>query len=98
MTVHRKIKRFALSIVLMFLHTVYVISVYIAISTSSDGKAPMLWIIFKNIDFPVSIFIYSDVIPANLQPLFILILGALQWAIIGWILQRILAFIFPRFN
>ena len=78
---------------LVLAHAVLVILTAIDIALSADPEAGMVWIIFNVIDCPISAFFGSmPTIFLTSRVLFglpVLLLGTIQWGIVGFVLQGI---------
>jgi len=80
-------KRFLIPLVLVLIHAALVILIGTLIALSPDGEAEMAWAIFLVIDFPVSLCIFAQ--PSGSLAIPILLLGTIQWGIIGIVVQTI---------
>lgn len=89
----RVLRRFSIPLVLVLAHAVLVILTGTDIALSSDPEAGMVWIIFAHIDYPISLCF--DLLPTVfltsrvLCGLPVLLLGTIQWGIIGLLLQGV---------
>lgn len=87
------LKCFWIPLVLVLAHATLVILTAIDIALSADPEAGMVWIIFNVIDCPMSSFFGSmPTIFLTSRVLFglpVLLLGTIQWGIIGLVLQGI---------
>ena len=87
------VKRFWIPLILMLAHATLVALVAIHISLSPDPEASMVWRVFLDIDYPMSLCIDSlpPIFSSNaLIVLTILTVGTIQWGIVGLVLQQVM--------
>ncbi len=95
-TAVKVLKRFRIPLVLVATHAVLVAVITLDIAMSPDPMAGMIWIIFDGIDYPISIFFstFPSVFQTS-RTLFavpVLLLGTIQWGIVGLVVQGIVDF------
>ena len=88
----RRALSFAFPVMAILAHTALVIVTRISIGTSNDPLAVMGWLLFDVIDWPVSLLFGND---AGFV-LMIMLLGGMQWLVIGIVFQLIFNLVFRR--
>lgn len=90
-------KKSNLPTIVVWVHIVLFLLMCLVINTSDDGQAPMAWIVFGCIDFPISLLYFYDW-PSFKQPIWATIfyppyfihgfLGAIWWYLVGIFVVR----------
>jgi hypothetical protein len=85
-------------LVLLSLHTLFACFIWYAVESSDDGEAGFAWLLFLTIDWPASRFIFDrGAVPGDrFFEIRLLLLGGLQWALIGMVAGRIASIVLPR--
>ena len=87
-------KRFLIPLVLVLIHAALVVFVGAEIALSPDpAETEMAWLLFLFIDFPMSLCypaLWDGFSPVMIA-LPILLIGTIQWGIVGFLLQKAVA-------
>jgi hypothetical protein len=86
------VKRLWIPLVLVLLHTALVILAGVNIALSHDPEMCMIWRLFWDIDYPIArcLDFIPPIFSSNaLIPWTILVLGTIQWGIVGFAIRGI---------
>ena len=90
MSVNAIIRRWPIASWLFVLHTFLVLLVYYVWLTSTEpwGERNMIWLWIYRVDFPISYaYIIVDHAPARVTAIACILIGGVQWSIVGLLLD-----------